>query len=561
MQATQVTEILQAAETEGLFSAETVLGDLFRAAGLRRRPLTPEALKATAAATSAAALVSVSQLATAEMLERLGDAPRNADIAEALAAGLPQDVVEEALRQPGGFPRTADALRAAAVNTPAPPPGVFEAAEFDPVLEGLLVDALMEGAEIVIAAEDLPAAQTPARIVDLGAAIGPAGLEADLLADSVEAAARSMPAGGAIVIAGLAAAVMAIGLDYASDEGIAAAAALCALVKSSATGAAFPAAQAKALGLEARKAGTKRTCAVLVLPVADLTAWLPDCESGGTEPMPGVLAFSDDVPTLSRAARLAIAHRAPERLPEALERIAASGEHDLDRALGIDRLRDRGFSEDALDRVSRALGEGLPLNAAFSRWVLGDEVISTDLRLPPESFDADGRGLLSAMGFSRKDIQTAEATLDNRSEDTASAIAADCGIAVGASAEAEIALAAACAKALGGNVVLSVGSRGGLDMMEAALAEGLAVQLVGHRIAAGEDVRARMEHILALAEEMATEAEAPTAAPSRGAEAGHARRIRLPDRRKGYIQKAAVGGHKVYLHTGEFDDGSLGEIF
>jgi ribonucleoside-diphosphate reductase alpha chain len=38
-------------------------------------------------------------------------------------------------------------------------------------------------------------------------------------------------------------------------------------------------------------------------------------------------------------------------------------------------------------------------------------------------------------------------------------------------------------------------------------------------------------------------------------------RRRLPDRRKGYIQKAVVGGHKVYLHTGEFDNGELGEIF
>ncbi len=39
------------------------------------------------------------------------------------------------------------------------------------------------------------------------------------------------------------------------------------------------------------------------------------------------------------------------------------------------------------------------------------------------------------------------------------------------------------------------------------------------------------------------------------------RRERLPDRRTGYIQKAVVGGHKVYLHTGEYDDGRLGEIF
>jgi ribonucleoside-diphosphate reductase alpha chain len=38
-------------------------------------------------------------------------------------------------------------------------------------------------------------------------------------------------------------------------------------------------------------------------------------------------------------------------------------------------------------------------------------------------------------------------------------------------------------------------------------------------------------------------------------------RRKLPDRRKGYIQKASVGGHKVYLHTGEYEDGELGEIF
>ena len=38
-------------------------------------------------------------------------------------------------------------------------------------------------------------------------------------------------------------------------------------------------------------------------------------------------------------------------------------------------------------------------------------------------------------------------------------------------------------------------------------------------------------------------------------------RRKLPDRRKGYIQKAAVAGHKVYIHTGEYDDGELGEIF
>ena len=35
----------------------------------------------------------------------------------------------------------------------------------------------------------------------------------------------------------------------------------------------------------------------------------------------------------------------------------------------------------------------------------------------------------------------------------------------------------------------------------------------------------------------------------------------MPDRRKGYIQKAQIGDHKVYLHTGEYNDGKIGEIF
>ena len=38
-------------------------------------------------------------------------------------------------------------------------------------------------------------------------------------------------------------------------------------------------------------------------------------------------------------------------------------------------------------------------------------------------------------------------------------------------------------------------------------------------------------------------------------------REKMPDRRKGYTQKAVVGGHKVYLRTGEYDDGRIGEIF
>jgi len=39
------------------------------------------------------------------------------------------------------------------------------------------------------------------------------------------------------------------------------------------------------------------------------------------------------------------------------------------------------------------------------------------------------------------------------------------------------------------------------------------------------------------------------------------KRFSMPDRRKGYIQKATIGNHKIYLHTGEYEDGKIGEIF
>jgi len=42
---------------------------------------------------------------------------------------------------------------------------------------------------------------------------------------------------------------------------------------------------------------------------------------------------------------------------------------------------------------------------------------------------------------------------------------------------------------------------------------------------------------------------------------GMSKRFGMPDRRKGYIQKASIGDHKFYLHTGEYEDGKIGEIF
>ena len=53
----------------------------------------------------------------------------------------------------------------------------------------------------------------------------------------------------------------------------------------------------------------------------------------------------------------------------------------------------------------------------------------------------------------------------------------------------------------------------------------------------------------------------PKRSSSASSSASSRDREKLPNRRKGYTQKAIVGGHKVYLRTGEYDDGRLGEIF
>jgi ribonucleoside-diphosphate reductase alpha chain len=555
-----LSDLLEAAESDGLLSAELRLRDVLRSAGRPPQPLTGSALRDVRSAWSAANLLGVSQLATAEMLERLGDAPKNAELAEALAAGLPQDVLEEALRQPGGILKTAASLRAAAVSTPSPRPGVFEAGHIDAGLSESLLAALEEGAEIHLMRSPLPEAGTRCRVLDIAQAVGPGGLEADYLVASVDAAARNL-GDGMLVVAGLGAAVLSLGLDYASDAGVAVGAALAALVKSAATGAAFPAAQGRLLGLEGLKASGRRPCLLAILPLRDMAGVLPECESEGASPIRTVLAYGEEAPSLSRAARLGLARRAPEHLPQLLDRLSQAGENDLESVFGRNRLRDRGFTDQAIDRVTRAIGDGLPLNAAFSRWVLGDEIIVSDLKLSPERFDSDGRALLSAVGFSKKDIAAAELAIDGAIEEIAGKGLAAAGLSLQVSADAEIRFTAAASKALGGMGMLRAPSAEGLHLAESAMAAGLSALMTGHRAAPTEDLCLRMEQILSLAEEIVQDAEALPDLPALSEDAPRVRRTRLPDRRKGYIQKATVGGHKVYLHTGEFDDGSLGEIF
>ncbi|MBD3836235.1 TSCPD domain-containing protein [Brevundimonas sp.] len=106
-------------------------------------------------------------------------------------------------------------------------------------------------------------------------------------------------------------------------------------------------------------------------------------------------------------------------------------------------------------------------------------------------------------------------------------------------------------------------AQGARALSEAAMAERRAVRLIRRDAPAG-----RLLDLPPVETQPRGEAHRPQPIPApaperiveRVVERERARR-KLPDRRKGYIQKAAVGGHKVYIHTGEYEDGELGEIF
>ncbi len=505
---------------------------------------------------------SVSRLAVADMLERLGDAPRNADLAEALVAGIPQDLIEEALRVPGGFPALADTMRSSALDLSLIESVLYTTSEIGDEETQAIAAILNEGGSLGIIGTELKS-EASALAIDLGKCVGPDGLQFDRLQSALQRAAKDLGR-GTILLTGIGAAILALGEDYASERGRGMAAALCKLVAALTTGCALPAAKAKLLGIKSIKARAVTTdIRLAILPLhAEISASLK-AESDAANPLSGIVITTDDTQELSLAARLGLARRAPEALPELLAQLQHSDTLDIPGGLSLDRLKDRGFTGEALARVQSALGEGLPLNAAFSRWVLGDEIISRDLRLPPENFDADGRALLSAVGFSRNDIIDAEAAMDGRPQRIAVAALEAAGLTMRVDMNARIAFAQACQKALKGPVCLLL-EPATVNAVPGALNAGLAIYAIGERAQASRAIRERMKDAMQLAEQLAEEA--PVHAQSGEIVTSeevrtNAHRTRLPDRRKGYIQKASVGGHKVYLHTGEFDDGSLGEIF
>jgi ribonucleoside-diphosphate reductase alpha chain len=258
------------------------------------------------------------------------------------------------------------------------------------------------------------------------------------------------------------------------------------------------------------------------------------------------------------------------------------GARTLDQIDGLERARleARGLPEDALDRIEAALNDGLSLAAAFSRWVVGDELIRNRLKLEPEAYDTDGEALLRALGLSSKEIEEARVTVQGRRRPVSnpkSPLARILARADGVTPEARVRMAKAIAPFLTRrpSVTVASGQQGETARMtvhasvRAAMAQGLGIRIEAGRPAVDGEIHQRI--VEARRRARAPLGSEPSSTHFHSPPQHHpsppepelvfAERRRLPDRRKGYIQKATVGGHKVYLHTGEFDDGELGEIF
>ncbi len=241
-------------------------------------------------------------------------------------------------------------------------------------------------------------------------------------------------------------------------------------------------------------------------------------------------------------------------------RLELLGRRTLADAPGVDHtaLSGLGFTAHEIDGVERALSHAARLAEAFSVRVIGEGFMRDVLGVAADQLDDPELDILTLAGFSAADIALAEAHALGNHEALDGAPFAS-GEAMGALPR--IAMAAALRPVLTATPLIEITLPWGATPADVADLLGGPVALHIRRsppahhvtldLPSSTAIPARAERVAAPPEERIVE---------RIIERERTRR-KLPDRRKGYIQKAAVGGHKVYLHTGEYDDGELGEIF
>lgn len=265
-------------------------------------------------------------------------------------------------------------------------------------------------------------------------------------------------------------------------------------------------------------------------------------------------------------------------------------------------LRAKGFTDEAIVKLEAAMGGAFDIQFAVNRWTLGDDFLKDKLSIKPEIYESPGFDLLVHLGFTRAQIaEASEFVCGTMTVEGAPHLRAehlpvfDCANKCGRigkrylSVESHIRMMAAAQPFISGAISKTINMPHDATVEDVKKAYELSWSLMLKANALYRDGSklsqplnsvsdaSELETLAAATEE--TPDATPQAAPAvviqpqspivKAAEKiaekiVHryiARRRRLPDRRAGYTQKARIGNHKVYLRTGEYEDGALGEIF
>src|SRR6202040_939301 len=261
-------------------------------------------------------------------------------------------------------------------------------------------------------------------------------------------------------------------------------------------------------------------------------------------------------------------------------------------AINHTTLKAKGFTPEIIEKLEKALPTAFDIKFAFNRWTLGEDFCKAELGFTAEDLAKPNFDMLTALGFTRREIDAANIhvcgamTVEGAPHLKPEHYAVfDCANPCGRtgkrflSVESHIRMMAAAQPFISGAISKTINMAN-----EATVEDCKAAYLLSWKLALkanalyrdGSKLSQPLQSQLIADEEEEEELEAFLEKPAAARAAGIAERIvekvveritvirereRMPDRRKGYTQKAVVGGHKVYLRTGEYDDGRLGEIF
>ena len=359
----------------------------------------------------------------------------------------------------------------------------------------------------------------------------------------------------------------------------------------------------KALTL-GEKHGYRNAQATVIAPTGTI-GLVMDCDTTGIEPDFALVKFKK----LAGGGYFKIINRVvPEALAslgydaDAVEAIVryAVGNGTLCGAPSINHaaLQNKGFSAAVLEKLEAGLASAFDIKFAFNKWTLGAEFCTQTLGIPAAELDQPGFDMLAWLGFSRAEIDAANTfccgamTLEGApflQEEHLSVF--DCASPCGRigrrhlSTEAHIRMMAASQPFISGAISKTINMHNSATVEACKDAYMLAWRLGLKAIALYRDGSKLSQPLAAalLDDDATSDADADAdSVVERIAEAPNAARVplvterlvervvervlqaqrqKLPQRRKGYTQKAIVGGHKIYLRTGEYEDGRLGEIF